>query len=127
VIIDKRGCALSKIMIVDDDRTTVRLLQTLLELDGFEVLAAPRGQDVLELAGEANPDLFLMDYNLSDMNGGDVVRTLRSDPRFAETPVVMTSGMDVEQKALAAGATIFLVKPFEPDELPGLFNRLINA
>ena len=114
-------------MIVDDDRTTVRLLQTLLELDGFEVLAAPRGQDVLELAGEAKPDLFLMDYNLSDMNGGDVVRTLRSDPRFSKTPVVMTSGMDVEQKALAAGATIFLVKPFEPDELPGLFNRLINA
>ena len=114
-------------MIVDDDRTTVRLLQTLLELDGFEISIAPRGQDVLNLAGETQPDLFLMDYNLSDMTGAEVVRTLRADPRFAETPIVMTSGMDVEQKALAAGATIFLVKPFEPDELPGLFNRLINA
>lgn len=127
MIIDKRGCALSKIMIVDDDRTTVRLLQTLLELDGFEITVTMRGQDVVKLAGETHPDLFFMDYNLSDMNGGDVARALRADPHFAETPIVMTSGMDVEQKALAAGATIFLVKPFEPDELPGLFNRLINA
>jgi DNA-binding response OmpR family regulator len=113
-------------MIVDDDRTTVRLLQTLLELDGFDVSVAPRGEDVLPLARTVRPDVFLMDYHLSDMNGVEVIRHLRADPTFARTPIVMVSGMDVEKEAIKAGATTFLVKPFEPDDLPGLFNRLMK-
>jgi CheY-like chemotaxis protein len=113
-------------MIVDDDRTTVKLLQTLLELDGFRVSVVPRGGDVLPKAREVQPDVFLMDYHLSDMNGTQVVQHLRADPTFARTPIVMVSGMDVEQEALKAGASAFLVKPFEPDDLPVLFNRLMG-
>jgi DNA-binding response OmpR family regulator len=112
-------------MIVDDDRTTVKLLQTLLELDGFEVQAAGRGADVMPGAREFKPDIFLMDYHLSDTDGVDVIRELRASDEFAVTPIIMTSGLDVEDEALEAGATRFLVKPFEPDELPGLFNELI--
>lgn len=117
---------MSKVMIVDDDRTTVKLLQTLLELDGFEISVAPRGADVLPLARQVHPDVFLMDYHLSDMDGVEVVRTLRADPMFANIPIIMASGLDVEEEAMKAGATTFLVKPFEPDALPGLFNSLIN-
>ena len=112
-------------MIVDDDRTTVKLLQTLLELDGFEVGSAGRGADVMPTARDFKPDIFLMDYHLSDADGVDVVRDLRASDQFAATPIIMTSGLDVEEEALEAGATRFLVKPFEPDELPGLFNELI--
>ena len=117
---------MSKVMIVDDDRTTVRLLQTLLELDGFDVSVAPRGGDVLPLAREVQPDVFLMDYHLTDMDGVQVIRHLRADPTFASTPIVMVSGMDVETEAMKAGATMFLVKPFEPDALPELFNSLMR-
>jgi DNA-binding response OmpR family regulator len=113
-------------MIVDDDNTTVKLLQTLLELDGFEVSTAPRGGDVMPMARQVQPDIFLMDYHLSDMDGVEVVRSLRSDPAFSSVPIVMASGLDVEDEAIKAGATTFLVKPFEPDALPGLFNSLIN-
>jgi DNA-binding response OmpR family regulator len=112
-------------MIVDDDRTTVKLLRTLLELDGFEVVSAGRGADVMPTAQESKPDIFLMDYHLSDKDGVEVVRDLRASEAFARTPIIMTSGLDVEIEALEAGATRFLVKPFEPDELPGLFNELI--
>ena len=63
-----------KVMIVDDDRNTVKLLQTLLELDGFEVSVAPRGADVLPAAQQNKPDIFLMDYHLSDMDGVEVDR-----------------------------------------------------
>lgn len=116
---------MSRVMIVDDDRTTVKLLQTLLELDGFEVQVVGRGADVLPQAESFKPEVFLMDYHLADTDGVEIIRDLRASDQFASTPIIMTSGLDVEEEALSAGATTFLVKPFEPEELPALFNRLI--
>ncbi len=115
----------TKVMIVDDDRTTVKLLQTLLELDGFEVYTVGRGSDVLPQAATLQPDIFLMDYHLADTDGVEIIRDLRASEQFAQTPIIMTSGLDVEEEALNAGASTFLIKPFEPEELPGLFKRLI--
>jgi CheY-like chemotaxis protein len=116
-----------RVMIVDDDRMTVKLLQTLLELDGFETTIAPRGTDVLPLARKAPPDLFLLDYHLADMDGVEVISALRTDPSFASTPIVMVSGLDVEREALEAGASCFLFKPLEPEKLPHLFHSLIKT
>ena len=113
-------------MIVDDDRTTVKLLQTLLELDGFNVVVAPRGGDVLPLAQAEQPELFLMDYHLSDMDGVEVIVQLRATQDFAKTPIIMTSGLNVEKEAMEAGASTFLIKPFDPEYLPKLFNQLIS-
>lgn len=114
-----------KVMIVDDDRTTVKLLQTLLELDGFEISVSGRGGDVMGLVEKVHPDLILMDYHLTDMDGVDVLRDLRATETFSKMPIVMTSGLDVEEEVMGAGATAFLVKPFEPDDLPKLFNKLL--
>ncbi|MDX1994259.1 MAG: response regulator [bacterium] len=116
-----------KVMIVDDDRTTVKLLQTLLELDGFDVSIAGRGGEVMDLANKVNPDVILMDYHLTDMDGVDVLRDLRATPTFAKTPIVIASGLNVEDEVMEAGANAFLVKPFEPDDLPKLFNKLMGA
>lgn len=114
-------------MIVDDDRTTVTLLQTLLSLDGFEVSLVARGAEVLQQARQEKPDVFLIDYHLSDMEGVDVIRKLRADAQFATRPIVMTSGLNVETEAIKAGANLFLGKPFEPGGLAGLFNRLLGV
>lgn len=118
---------MARVLIVDDDRTTVRLLKTLLELDGFEVAIASLGREVMQLAQQVKPDLFLMDYHLDDINGVEVIRIVRSYPDFQQTPIVMTSGMNIEREALEAGATRFLMKPFDPDHLQQLFHQLINA
>ncbi len=115
-----------KVMIVDDDRNTVKLLQTLLELDGFVVVVAGRGADVMSVAEQAKPDLFLMDYHLADMDGVDVVRELRKHETFAKTPIVMASGLDVEDEAKDAGVDHFMIKPFEPSDLAPLFNKLLG-
>jgi CheY-like chemotaxis protein len=115
------------ILIVDDDRTTVRLLQTLLELDGFQVHSATRGSEVAAAVADKRPDLLLMDYHLIDLDGLEVVRHLRAAPETAALPVVIASGMNVEHEAIEAGATAFLVKPFDPQALAGLFNRLIEG
>jgi DNA-binding response OmpR family regulator len=117
---------LPKVLIVDDDRNTVKLLQTLLELDGFEVSVAPRGVDVIPTAEKVSPDLFMMDYHLADMDGVEVVRQLRAHDRFAATPILVASGLDVSEEVLAAGANKFIVKPFEPGDLPGIFNNLLQ-
>lgn len=126
-VVYQERLAVAKVMIVDDDRTTVKLLQTLLELDGYDVSVAPRGGDVIPLAEQVRPDLFLMDYHLTDIDGVEVIRDLRAHTDFAATPIVMTSGLNVEREALAAGASAFLIKPFEPDQLPVLFNNLMNS
>ena len=115
-----------RLLIVDDDRTTVKLLQTLLEMDGFEVSMATHGQQAMELAREVKPDAFLVDYHLIDMPGIELIEQLRSDSLFATTPIVMASGLDVETDALKAGANTFLVKPFEPGKLAGVFLDLIG-
>ena len=115
-----------KVMIVDDDRTTVTLLKTLLELDGLDVVIVPRGAMVLEKAHQEMPDLFLLDYHLADMEGTTITRNLRADPTFVKTPIVMASGLNVEDEAKQAGANLFMVKPFEPANLATIFNKLIG-
>ncbi|MBN8591380.1 MAG: response regulator [Anaerolineae bacterium] len=118
---------MATVMIVDDDRNTVKLLQTLLELDGFDVVIAPRGADVLPVAEKSAPDLFMVDFHLSDMQGVQVIQDLRAHPAYANKPIIMASGMNVESEALAAGANLFLVKPFDPGALAGIFNKLLGG
>jgi DNA-binding response OmpR family regulator len=113
-------------MIVDDDRTTVGLLQTLLELDGFSVTLAPDGAAAKEQALRVKPDAFLVDFNLSDCEGTDFVRWVREQQAFASTPIVMASGMERSEMARVAGANHFLIKPFDPTDLVNILNKLIG-
>lgn len=116
-----------KIMIVDDDKTTVALLQMLLELDGFSITQVARGAEVMDKARVELPDAFLIDFHLSDNTSGDqIIAELRSDSHFAAAPIIAVSGMNVEDKALKAGANHFLLKPFDPGQLPKLFSQLIG-
>lgn len=117
---------MSKIMIVDDDRITVTLLKTLLELDGFEVVNVARGLQVPEKALQEKPDLFMLDYNLNDTLGVDVVRKLRAMPEFAKTPILVASGMNVEDEVFKAGANAFLVKPLDTGKLTSTLTRLLE-
>jgi CheY-like chemotaxis protein len=113
-------------MIVDDDKTTVTLLQMLFEMDGFEVAHIARGSQALEAAAAEKPDLFLIDFHLSDMDGTTITKQLRADPRFAATPIVIGSGMNVEDEAKLAGANAFTIKPYEPRDLEALFRKLLE-
>lgn len=112
-------------MIVDDDHVTTSLLETLLDLDGFKVMVARRGADVLPKLDAERPDVIMMDYHLTDSEGVDIIRAIRAHPKYHNIPIVMASGMDVSDEAFAAGANEFILKPFEPSDLPDLFNRLI--
>lgn len=110
---------MSRVLVVDDDRTMVSLLRTLLELDGYEVVQAGTAQAFWERVEEEPPNLILMDVYLQDQDGFELVQELRarSDASVAQIPVIMTSGMELSSKSRDAGADAFLLKPYDPEQL----------
>lgn len=117
---------MARVLIVDDDVTTVALLEMLLELDGFAVSIAYRGADAIPKMVADNPDIMMIDYHLTDIEGVEIIKEVRQHADFKDIPIVMASGMDMSYEAEKAGANEFLIKPFEPNDLPELFNRLIS-
>jgi two-component system chemotaxis response regulator CheY len=108
-----------KALVVDDSRTMRRILGRMLEDFGYTVFQAGHGLEgleVIERESEAGPfTLILADWNMPEMNGLDFVRALRKDARSHATAVMMvTTETQVEQmvKALAAGASEYVMKPF---------------
>lgn len=112
-----RDKKMSKILIVDDDRTMVSLLKILLEMDGFDVVNLSMGGQMIEKVRAEKPDLVLMDVFLSDADGKEVLVELRNTTDLADLKVVMTSGMDLADQCMDSGADAFLLKPYTPEQL----------
>lgn len=110
---------MNKVMLIEDDRTMLSLLKTLLGMEGFEVVIA--GDESIEVVHQAlkdeKPAAVLLDVNLRHMNGLDVLRQIRQDPELESVRVVMSSGIDYSEQCLAAGAQDFILKPYMPDDL----------
>ena len=113
-------------MLVDDDYTTTQLLKILLEMDGYSVRVVPNGRKVVSEAKHNRPDVVIMDVHLADSNGIEVLRELRSDHELTQLPVIMSSGMDLEDQCKQAGATAFVLKPFPPDQLSTVIQKLLT-
>ena len=116
-----------RLLIVDDDPSMVSLLKTLLELDGFEVTPATNPDRVIESIRQVRPDLVVMDVFMSSRDGLDLLRQVRASAELAHTPVIMTSGMDVSDRALEAGADGFMLKPYSPPELIALIRQKLDG
>jgi DNA-binding response OmpR family regulator len=112
-----------KILLIDDDPQMVTLLTTLLEIEGFRVDSSDGSGSVNAQIQESRPDLILLDVHLNEASGLDIVQTIRRDPDFATTTVVMSSGMDLAPECLEAGADYFLLKPYMPDDLLHIFRE----
>jgi CheY-like chemotaxis protein len=118
---------LPKILVVDDDRTMVTLLQTLLELEGFTVQATPLGQSALQMVRDERPDVALMDVHLADGDGLKVLRQMRADPELGRLRVIMTSGLDMAEECRLAGSDDFILKPYAPDHLMGVLKKILET
>lgn len=115
-----------KILIVEDDQSMTRLLQTLLALDGYESIATPRPEMVLSTIRDAKPDLAVMDLHLGQVNTLSILGELKSDPELKSTPVVIVSGLDAEEDCQRAGADAFMLKPYSPNKLLEVIKTLIK-
>ena len=115
------GPPMSKRILTIDDSKTMRdmLLMTLVDA-GFDVLQAVDGQDGLDVLGKERVDVVITDINMPIMDGYEVIRNLRKHPVHKTTPIlVLTTESDTDKKVIArdAGATGWMVKPFDPDRL----------
>ena len=119
-----------KVMVVDDDADIVEMTRLVLEGGGYQVIPARSGADALHILDQAQPDLILLDVNMPDMDGWEVLRLLKADEGFRSLPVVMfTVKMEFRDKvhALQDGAQDYITKPFAYDELLGRLDRIFQS
>jgi two-component system chemotaxis response regulator CheY len=103
-----------KILIVDDDATTRKLLGLYLKAKGYEVVYAENGLEGIEKLGAENPNLVISDLNMPYMDGIEFVKTVRADPTRNEIPILMvTTEADPEERerAMSVGVNGYLIKP----------------
>jgi two-component system, chemotaxis family, chemotaxis protein CheY len=109
-----------RILTIDDSKTMRDMLMLTLAEAGFDVLQAVDGQDGLDVLVNERVDVVITDINMPRMDGYEVIRQLRSNPSHKTTPIlVLTTESEADKRNLAreAGATGWMVKPFDPDRL----------
>lgn len=117
-----------KVLVVDDNKDTVRIIQEALEGAGFSVTAAFDGKEALELVRKELPDLMILDLMMPKMSGYEVCGEIRKDPKTKELIVLMlTARSDVDAKiqGIEGGANDYLVKPVEPREVVSRVRRFL--
>ncbi len=118
-----------KILIVDDDLETLRLVGLMLQRQGYQIVAANNGSQGISLAKSEKPDLIVLDVMMPDMDGYTVTRELRSNPDTADTPILMfTAKSQVDDKVAGyeAGVDDYLTKPVHPVELVAHIKALLG-
>jgi DNA-binding NarL/FixJ family response regulator len=109
-----------KLLLIDDDPNLILLVKDYLEFRGYEVITAENGREALEVLESNTPDMIICDVMMPEMDGYSLVSTIRSDPKTSWIPVLFLSAKGQSQdrvKGLNIGADVYMVKPFEPEEL----------
>lgn len=119
---------MSRILAVDDSTSMRQMVAFTLKAAGFDVAEAPDGVVALDMAKKEKFSLVLADVNMPNMDGIALVRALRGLPEYRFTPMLMLTTESTPEKKLEgknAGATGWLVKPFNPDQLISTIQRVL--
>ncbi len=117
------------ILLIDDDPMVARLVQLMLEPEGYQLTVAPNGLEGLKIAQINPPDLLLLDLMLPGQDGFQVLHQLRAEPRTADIPVIVVSSKSQptdKQTATEIGANAYLAKPYKRAELLSLIRSLLG-
>lgn len=117
------------ILAVDDSASLRQMVTFTLKSSGYEVIEAVDGQDGLDKAKARSVNLILTDQNMPRMDGLTLIKNLRAMPQYKTTPILMltTESSDaMKQQGRAAGATGWLVKPFDPQKLIEVVKKVIG-
>ena len=122
-------CSISLILIVDDEPSGRRALESLLLGQGYGLAFACNGSEGLSLAKRLEPDLIVLDVMMPEMDGLECLRVIRGNPRLAEIPVILVTALDDRSSRLAgleAGADDYMIKPFDRIELRTRIRTIIR-
>ena len=115
------------ILVVDDELGSAEVLSLILEEEGYRAFCAVNGQLALIQAREVVPDLVIVDYMMPLMNGAEFSRALRTDPQFADTKIILNSGLpEVAIRNHFDSYDAFLRKPFKVETLLEMVQRFIG-
>lgn len=116
------------VLYVEDNEYNRKIVRQLLTRTSYRLREAADGETALGMVREERPDLILMDVQLPKMSGLDVTRALRDDPATADVPIIVVTSFALsgdEQRAMAAGASAYIAKPYSPRELLALINTFL--
>ena len=117
-----------RVLVVDDDATLRQLVAVNLELEGFEVHEAVDGADCLERIHEIAPHVVTLDIMMPRLDGWEVATRLRDDPATAGIKLIVLTAASREsdlRRGARIGVDCYLTKPFDPDDLVGVVQRLV--
>ena len=118
---------MATILVVDDELGSAEVLALILEEEGYRAFSAVNGQLALAQARDVVPDLVIVDYMMPLMNGAELARALRADPQFAQTKIILNSGLpEVAIRDQFDDYDAFLRKPFKVDALLSLVQQFIG-
>jgi len=109
-----------KLLLIDDDPNLILLVKDYLEFRGYEVITAENGREALEILSQQMPDMIICDIMMPEMDGYTFVERVRQNPDLDGIPFLFLSAKGQSQdrvKGLSKGADVYMVKPFEPEEL----------
>ncbi|THB71334.1 MAG: response regulator [Gammaproteobacteria bacterium] len=119
-----------RIMVVDDEDTTRMLIAAILSKYGFSVIEESDGAKCIERAVEEQPDVLLLDIMMDDVNGFDICEQIRNTAEICALPVIFITGLDARfgiLKALRVGATDYIIKPIEPEDVIAKVNSILTT
>ena len=119
----------TRILVVDDDPVILRLIEVNLDLEGFEVVTADRGEDAIEKARGTTPDLILLDLMMPEMSGWEIAERLQKDDKTKDIPLVLLSARPQDEhrhRGEELGVAGYVTNPFDPAELVSPFHKLVK-
>ena len=119
-----------RVLVVDDNKETVRAVRVYLEREGFEVFSAYDGETALHTLRQEQPDLVVLDLMLPDRDGLEITRIVRKDATLRQIPIIMlTARVEDEDRiiGLEIGADDYISKPFNPREVVARVRSVLRA
>ncbi|HBR69960.1 MAG TPA: response regulator [Rhodospirillaceae bacterium] len=117
------------VLVVDDDDTIRSVVEAMLEKNGFKALTASNGKDGLKAANNKTPDAIVLDRKMPDIDGNDVLKSLKENPATQNIPVLMLTGeraISEVSSSLSLGAMDYIVKPFDQENFLMRLRNILN-
>jgi CheY-like chemotaxis protein len=120
----------TRVLVVDDEMDTLRLLRTVLRIGGFEPITTLNSLEAVSLAEQEKPDVVLLDIMMPELDGFELCRLMRQNPVTRDVPIIFVTAyqsLDLEERRLEAGADLVIHKPISVDTLvTAIHNTLQN-